>query len=279
MKKLKIAIATALLIIVAGGAFIWSQLPSVPQASPLAGPWLDHSAVAVVQIDDAPWSDFLHRHLRRRADGINRIAYGAVSTAEREDLEKWLRGMERLDVARLTRRQQLAYWINLYNAVTVDLVLQAYPVDSILKIKDGVLPTGPWNRKVVKIDGRLLSLNDIEHGILRPVWRDPRVHYAINCASLGCPNLQPEPFEAGDIDRRLDSAAAEFINHPRAFAIVNGQLRASEIYHWYAADFGGPAGAIRHARIHAHPLLLQQLAGRSAADVYDYDWRLNDASR
>ena len=152
MKKLKIAIATALLIIVAGGALIWSQLPSVPQASPLAGPWLDHSAVAVVQIDDAPWSDFLHRHLRRRADGINRIAYGAVSTAEREDLEKWLRGMERLDVARLTRRQQLAYWINLYNAVTVDLVLQAYPVDSILKIKDGVLPTGPWNRKVVKID-------------------------------------------------------------------------------------------------------------------------------
>jgi hypothetical protein len=130
----------------------------------------------------------------------------------------------------------------------------------------------------VSVEGRQLSLDDIEHGIMRPTFADPRVHYAVNCAAIGCPNLAPRAWRAETLDRDLDGAARAFINHPRGvMGRPDGSLRVSSIYKWFKEDFGGTdAGIIAHLRRYAGPVLLAKLT--ADARIFDdhYDWALND---
>jgi hypothetical protein len=122
-----------------------------------------------------------------------------------------------------------------------------------------------------------LSLDDIEHRILRPIWRDPRLHYAVNCAALGCPNLQTAAFTAANTEALLDKAARDFVNHPRGAAIVGGKLIVSSIYVWYEADFGGAdRGVIAHLKRYAGPELATALAAVDRISGNRYDWGLND---
>ncbi|MEM9735077.1 MAG: DUF547 domain-containing protein, partial [Pseudomonadota bacterium] len=167
--------------------------------------------------------------------------------------------------------------INLYNAVTVDLVLDAYPVASIRRVGAGLLPTGPWGAPVVSVQGKALSLNDIEHAIVRPIWQDARVHYGFNCAAAGCPNLASEAYRGATVDALLDENARSFINDPRGFRDEDGRLVASKIYAWFKEDFGGSdAGVLAHARRYAGPALAARLEGATRIDRYAYDWSLND---
>ena len=94
-------------------------------------------------------------------------------------------------------------------------MLRFYPVDSIRDISSGFFSPGPWKKELLNVEGQSLTLNDIEHRILRPIWQDPRIHYAVNCASLGCPNLPVIAFSEDNTDAMLDRAAQQFINHPR----------------------------------------------------------------
>ena len=174
----------------------------------------------------------------------------------------------------------MAYWINLYNALTVDTVLNHYPVGSIrdISISPGLFNRGPWDRKLVTVEGQALSLNDIEHRILRPIWHDPRIHYAVNCASLGCPNLANTAYDGSHLDAMLDAAARAYVNNPRGAAVHDGKLTVSSIYRWYEADFGSTdAGVIAHLKRYAEPPLAAALNGISAIADDHYDWRLNDA--
>jgi hypothetical protein len=138
--------------------------------------------------------------------------------------------------------------------------------------------TGPWRSRRVSVEGRRLSLDNIEHDTLRPLVRDPRVHYAVNCASIGCPNLQPRAWSDDTLEQDLDAAARAFVNHPRAARVANNSLRVSSIYEWFKADFGGSnAGVISHLRRFAEPALRDQLAGVTRITAHDYDWSLNGA--
>ena len=140
---------------------------------------------------------FLAQHLRTGEDGIARIGYGAVSDEDRKSLDAYIAALAGHPGSRraLNRAEQQAYWINLYNALTVQVILDHYPVESIrdIDISPGLFADGPWGKKLVTIEGEAVSLDDIEHRILRPIWKDPRIHYAVNCASIGCPNLQAGP--------------------------------------------------------------------------------------
>jgi hypothetical protein len=120
-------------------------------------------------------------------------------------------------------------------------------------------------------------LNDIEHRVLRPIWQDARIHYAVNCASIGCPNLQFKAFTADNTEFMLEVASVEFINHPRAVLVKNGKLRVSSIYNWYKADFGGSdASVIDHLLQYAKPTLADQLGNIESIDNDDhYDWGVN----
>jgi Protein of unknown function, DUF547 len=259
-------------------------LTSLPALAALGVPkselwarWQTHARAATLQVDDAPWAAFLATYRRIDADGVARIAYGAVTPADRARLSAYVKSLQSADVDLLTRPQQFAYWVNFYNAATVDIVVRAYPVKSIRAIEGGLLGLGPWGRKRFTVKGEELSLNDIEHRILRPIWRDARVHYAVNCASIGCPNLAAEPWRADRVEPMLDAAARSYINSPRGFKREKGRLIASRIYQWFGVDWGDEAAILAHARLYATPTTRAALGNATRIDGYHYDWELNDA--
>lgn len=247
----------------------------VRSAKSIAGDWGTAGANRA-PIDHDRWDHLLQTYATRGADGVNRFAYGAVTAGDRAILKSYLAALQALRPQDHVRDEQFAYWINLYNAATVDLIVDAYPVKSIRDL--GFASLGPWRKKILTVNGQRLSLDDIEHGILRPIWRDVRIHYAVNCASIGCPNLALKAYRANMLQAMLDEAARDFVNHPRAFASANGKLRASSIYQWYQSDWGSAADVIAHARNYAAPATDAVLNASTAIDSYAYDWSLNDAA-
>lgn len=240
--------------------------------------WQAHDPASTATIDHGAWTALLSRYLRTDAHPF-RFAYGTVSPDDRKKLRDYLRRLQATKISGFARAEQMAYWINLYNAATIKLILDHYPVKSITKINisPGLFSFGPWDKKLLEVEGEALSLNDIEHRILRPIFDDPRIHYAVNCASIGCPNLQPRAFESATLDAMLDAAAREFVNHPRGVSIDNGKLIVSSIYEWFASDFGGgDAAVIAHLRRYAEPPLAARLADISRIRDDRYDWALND---
>ncbi|MBI1779462.1 MAG: DUF547 domain-containing protein [Proteobacteria bacterium] len=185
-----------------------------------------------------------------------------------------------VSVGRLARAEQLAFWINSYNALTLSVVLDHYPVASIrdIDISPGLFARGPWDKRLFTVEGHPLALNEIEHRILRPIWNDPLIHYALNCAAVGCPNLRPEAFTAANAPRQQDAGARDYINDLRGVRIVNGRLRVSSIYDWFQEDFGGGEGTVlAHLSRYAETAVASTLAGAGSIAGYDYDWSLNDA--
>lgn len=243
--------------------------------------WSASDASSEVHVDHGPWQAFLDRYLVDGEQGVRLVTYADVSPADRGALDAYIDAMQGMPVHRLSRDQQFAYWVNLYNALTVRLVLAHYPVESIrdIDISPGLFADGPWGKPLATIEGEPVSLNDIEHRILRPLWRDPRVHYALNCASIGCPSLVEEAFDADNADALLEAAAREYVNHPRGARIDGGRLHVSSIYSWFRDDFGGnDAGVIEHLRHYADPSLSPGLEGIRRISGDSYDWSLNDAA-
>jgi hypothetical protein len=190
--------------------------------------------------------------------------------------------LQKTTVASLDRPEQKAFWINLYNALTVRLILAHYPVRSIrdIDISPGWFQNGPWDARVARVEEMEITLNDIEHRILRPIWKDPRVHYAVNCASLGCPNLQAIAFTAKNTEELLEKAARQYINHPRGADIRGEKLILSSIFDWFQADFGNSEkGVLNHLQRYADPSLKLQLESFEGAIRYEYDWRLNNIEK
>lgn len=229
-------------------------------------------------VDHAPWDQFLTRYGRPHKSGINRIRYQAVSKGDKANLRSYINRLQKISVRKLGRAEQKAFWINLYNAQTVLTILDHWPVKSIMQvnISPGWFSRGPWGAKLLTIEGKKLSLDDIEHGILRPIWKDPLVHYAVNCASLGCPNLALRAYSKTNIAEMLLTAAKSYINHPRGARVEKGKLMVSSIYKWFATDFGNnDAAIIQHLRQFASEPLKKSLQGIKSIDSYGYDWSIN----
>lgn len=241
--------------------------------------WGANDSASKTAIDHKAWNDFLTHYVVSTPDGINRVVYSHVTKADKASLDRYLAMLQALPIRKYRRAEQLPYWINLYNAATVRLILENYPLRTIRDLSSGFLSVGPWGRKILTIEGQAVSLDDIEQRILRPLWRDPRIHYALNCASLSCPNLQPVAFTPSNIDGLLERGARDYVNHPRGVLISYDHLIVSSIYRWYKDDFGGTdAAVIAHlARYAAAPLAAQLVKVKSIYDDH-YDWSLNDAA-
>ena len=239
--------------------------------------WQAHIESASPRIDHAPWNSILAQYLV--VGNINRFRYGKVTSADRRALKTYLEQMSGIRIGAFRRAEQLAYWVNLYNSLTVDLVLDRYPVSSIrdIAISPGLFSSGPWDKALVRVEGEPMTLNDIEHRILRPIWQDARLHYVLNCASLGCPSLPPIALTAENANDFMEAGAVTFING-QGTRIENGKLAVSSLYSWFIEDFGNDeAGVLAHFRRHARAPLLDLLAGRTRIDDDFYDWSLNDA--
>ncbi len=242
--------------------------------------WLAHDPQSTATVDHKPWDRFLKANIVRGSDGVTRLPYATISAADRAALEGYLARLAETPVSKLNQTEQRAFWINLYNALTVSVILDYYPVKSILDIdiSPGLFSNGPWGKKLVTIEREKVSLDDIEHRILRPIWQDPRIHYAVNCASIGCPNLQAQAFTAENTDGLLTKAAREYVNHPRGARIERKKLVVSSIYRWFAADFGGKDRAvIAHLKHFADPRLRVRLERVNRISNHGYDWSLNEA--
>ena len=242
--------------------------------------WAANDPSSQVRVDHGPWDRFLRKYVvANHPSGINRVRYASVMPEDRRSLDAYVQQLQQEKVPRLNRSEQEAYWINLYNALTVKVILDHYPVKSIrdINISPGLFSSGPWGAKLLSIQGQKLSLNDIEHRILRPLWKDNRVHYAVNCASLGCPNLQPEAYTAENLEALLEKEGREYVNHPRSVRLEGDRLKLSSIYDWFQADFGGSEeSVVRHLKTYADPGLAGKLTGFQGKISYAYDWRINE---
>jgi len=243
--------------------------------------WARHAARSTHAIDHGDWDRLLDRHVVRGNDGINRLSYARFSLDDRRVLDAYVARLAGIPILDHARNEQLAYWINLYNALTVKVVLAHYPVRSIrdIDLSSGVFSDGPWDRKLIRIGSHPISLNDIEHRILRPIWLDPRIHYAVNCAAIGCPNLPIRAFTAANADQMMTRAAVDYVNHPRGVRIIENGLVISKIYLWYAQDFGRDHNDItKHILHYARPELAARISRNATIVDYEYDWSINDVS-
>lgn len=243
----------------------------------------DESSTSVV--DHTPWQLLIDEYVLEHESGVNRVDYGALkaSAEDRARLDDYLEMLQSVDPRQYSRAEQKAYWFNFYNALTVKTVMEEFPVESIREISDsllgigGLIPIGPWGDARARVAGIDLTLDNIEHGILRPIYRDPRIHYGVNCASIGCPNLVTTAFTAENIEELLEEAARAYVNHPRGVDIVDEDFMViSSIYTWFVEDFGGrDETVIEHLAQYAEPELAERLGNFAGFIEYEYDWALN----
>jgi hypothetical protein len=234
----------------------------------LAGPF---SGAAADPVDNRIWAGLLKTHV---TDG--RVDYDGFKRDE-DRLDRYLAILSATDPQALSRRHQFAFYINVYNAFTIKLILTRYPgINSIKEI--GGFFSNPWSQKFIPLNGFTVNLDHIEHDILRPRFQDPRVHFAINCAAKSCPPLSGTPYEGDTLETRLDEQVRQFINDPGNIFLKDNTLFVSRIFKWFEEDFSGnPLGFIRQ---YAEDPLKQALQAASARgeihlEYLYYDWTLN----
>ena len=223
--------------------FIYTQFPllSAPKAEPWDR-WKTNDPSSEIQVDHGVYKNFLETYLappgaHGNTASMIKMKYADVSEDDKGALESYIHYLATIPVSRLHRDEQMAYWINLYNALTIRLILDHYPIKSIRDITFSMVSTGPWDKKLITIEKTPVSLNDIEHRILRPLWKDPRIHFAVNCASIGCPDIQEIPFTRENLEELLEKGIRDYINHQRGVSLVKGRLQLSSIFDWYYKDF------------------------------------------
>jgi len=221
---------------------------------------------------NAPYNAFLSKYVKTE-NGINLVAYDKVTDADEATLEAYIETLSNTDISSFSDEETLAYWFNLYNAKTVDVILDNYPVKSIRKI--GL--TGPWGKKLLTVNGQKMSLNNIEHDTVREDFDEPRIHFAFNCASIGCPDLKLTAWEAETLEEDLTQASMDFVASPRGVSVdEDGDITASSIFKWYKKDFGSnEAELAQYLSQFATGAKKTALENATKIDDYDYDWSLN----
>ncbi len=227
------------------------------------------SGPAVADVDHSLWGELLTKHNHQ-----GRVDYKGMQ-ADEARLDTYLAQLEKIDPESFERSDALAYYINLYNAWTVKLILSKYP--DLTSIKDlGTLLKTPWKKKLIPLNGETVTLDHVEHDIIRPRFKDPRIHFAINCAALSCPPLWQTPFEGRTLDEQLDQAATQFINDPKNNYLKDDTLFVSRIFKWFKEDFQGDvAGFIRRYAQKDLKNALDALKSNLSIKYLDYNWNLN----
>ncbi|PKO64722.1 MAG: DUF547 domain-containing protein [Betaproteobacteria bacterium HGW-Betaproteobacteria-16] len=253
---------------------------------------LGHSHAAAFDHTHTVFTDLLKRHVvLLRGGQASQVRYVDLAR-DRRTLKSYLSSLSDVNATEFNAfslAQRQAFLINSYNGFTLELILTKYP--ELNSIKDlGSFLTSPWKPKWIQLLGGQVSLDDIEHGMLRKrgVYDDPRVHFAVNCASIGCPMLREEAFVATRIDAQLDEQTVRFMSDRsrNRFDESSGRLQLSRIFDWYGDDFKrgdrGIDSLEAFASQHAD-LLSDSPSGRDRIrggqfklSFLDYDWTLND---
>ncbi|WP_304516789.1 DUF547 domain-containing protein [Cecembia rubra] len=196
---------------------------------------------------------------------------------QRADLEIYLNALSQNPPDRKTwsKAEQLAYWINAYNAFTLKLILDHYPIKSIQDIKPKYpipLVNTVWHMEFFKIGGKPASLDEIEHKILRKEFEEPRIHFAINCASFSCPILSKDAYFPEKLEEQLDKAARRFINDSKRNKISADKVNISKIFSWFGEDFTRKGNLIEYLNRYS----TVRISPKAKINYLDYDWSLNE---
>lgn len=266
-----------------GGCSLLTSIEAcfAPKAERLDSPMAEELVQAKDQpgasttFDHARYDGLLRRHVR---PDTGRVDYAGLK-ADEASLDTYLATLARADLKTLGRDAQMALLINAYNAATLKLIVEAYPgLESIRDLDD------PWGTRRWVVGGEALSLDDLEHRLLRPVYRDPRIHFAVNCASIGCPPLAASAYTGPELEEQLRRATEQTLSDPVFARLEGGTLYLTSLLNWYGADFVDPDYAPRAESLpawiveHGPAALGERVA--AVADVkvrfVDYDWGLND---
>lgn len=232
-------------------------------------------AISQLPLTPAPshqkWDDLLKKHV----DKTGTVDYKGFE-ADRKKLKEYL---DLLSAStpneKWSEKERLAFWINAYNAFTVDLILQHYPVESIKdigsKIKIPFVSTA-WDIKFIKIGGKEYDLNSIEHNVLRKEFDEPRIHFAINCASYSCPKLRNEAFTAEKLEAQLQDQTKDFVNDSRKNKISADKLELSQIFNWYKGDFTKKKTLIAYIQ----QFTTVKISPSAKVSYMEYNWKLNE---
>lgn len=240
-------------------------------------------AAAAQPPDYKPWQDLLAKHY----DPARGMRYKALKANDKAALDRLRRQMALVDPAALSPKDRLAYWINLYNISVVGIVVDHYPVESIRDIStDPIVRLNVFKKDSVATKSGKVSLDTIEHEKIRAAFKDPRIHFAINCAAESCPPIRPEPYVGARIDQQLDDQARKFLNGPHGVRIEKDGdeviLHVTKILDWFKDDFetwGG--GRVAFVRKYLTPDKQRQIdaaRGNVELEFDDYSWDLNEAS-
>lgn len=226
--------------------------------------------------DHAPFHRLLEQHVRTET---GRVDYTSLKEDEAR-LDSYLTSLGEVDLQSLGPPAKKALLLNAYNAFTLKLILEHYPgLESIKDLDD------PWGTKRWTLGGEKVSLDDIEHGLLRPIFKDPRVHFGVNCASIGCPPLADFAYTGDEVDRQLEEVTRNALRNPRYAEVSDGRLHLTRILQWYGDDFtrigwSPTAESIPEFVARYGSPDVKKLVDTKAADTpvefLEYDWRLND---
>lgn len=227
-------------------------------------------------VDWTPWDRWLQEYVNDQGQ----VDYASWQRQSAPELEQWLSSVSPTEVAQLERAAAIAFLINLYNALTIQQVLQRYPIDSIRPKLLGIIPNWPaflrfFNQKIYPLQGQPVSLNGIEHGLLRSRYAEPRVHFTLVCASVGCPWLRPGAYWPDQLNQQLDAAARQFIHNPEKvrYDAAANVLYCSKIFKWYAEDWCQEADTIIDYINRYRPAA--PLPADAAIAYLPYSWQLN----
>lgn len=227
---------------------------------------------AMDSVDNALYADLLKKYVQ---DGV--VNYQGFKNEEKK-LDEYLKVLEGTDTSKLSRDEQFAFYINAYNATTIKFILSAYPeIKSIWDLGSRIIPwKSPFRKKIVHIEGKAISLDDLEHGMIRPRFKEPRVHFAVNCASKSCPPLISEPYQGSILDKQLNASTRAFLNNPERNYLDGNTLYVSKIFKWFEEDFHDDVVGffIRLAEEEIRGKLTEN-RDKIKVKYLDYDWSLN----
>jgi hypothetical protein len=246
-----------------------SQRPEDPAGSIMQGSALATAVEEILPVDqegtsESPDHQLFNQLLNSYVDDKGKVDYAGIKN-DLVKLDEYINVLrQNHPEAGWSRSQKLAYWINAYNAFTIKLILDHFPISSITRIETGK----PWDKEWIKLGTKTYSLNQIENDIIRPQFNDPRIHFAVNCAAKSCPPLANEAFTEVNLDQLLERQTKSFINDQNYNSISQNNAKISKIFEWYSADFGDLITFInKYSKV--------PLNSSAKIEFQEYNWDLN----
>ena len=269
--KITVRLALAATILLSAGEAFAQNTKAIGKT------WPADQRVAISQIKHDDFDTLLKKYVDK--DGMVKYKDWHASTEDRTKLQTYINSLSRANLKQPSEnKDKLAYWINAYNAVTIEGILQVYPTSSIKNHTSNGFGYNIWKKLFLTVDDTRINLDSIEHKVLRKM-NEPRIHFAIVCASISCPRLLNEAYVGDKLEKQLVTNTKDFFSRSRNFqANSSGQIQMSKIIEWFGKDFGQSQNdQLRVLYPYFPESARQALAGKSVSVQYlNYDWNLNE---